>query len=212
MDTMQASLGALSNQEALFDLMLALGLSAACGFRVFIPLLALSMAAVLGHIDLPSSFDWVESKEALVIFAIASLLEVAGYFIPWFDHLLDVIATPAAVIAGSLITASLTPEMDPAAKWALAVIAGGGTAGATKGLLNALRVGSTTVSGGLTNPILAGIELVLAIALSFLALTLPVLTVVLLIGAALMAIYLLRRFFKVQAKSAEMPSSDVTAP
>jgi hypothetical protein len=97
--------------QTVVEVMLAISLSAAAGFRVFIPLLALSTASVLGHVDLPARFDWIENPQAMTLFAIAALLEIIGYSIPWFDHLLDIVATPAAIISGTIVAASLASEM-----------------------------------------------------------------------------------------------------
>ncbi|HEY9906018.1 MAG TPA: DUF4126 domain-containing protein [Thermosynechococcaceae cyanobacterium] len=168
--------------NTLIELMLAISLSAASGFRVFAPLFALSAAAVLGHIDLPTNFDWIENPQALILFTIALTLEVIGYSIPWFDHLLDVLATPAAIVAGTVVVASVAPDLDPLAKWTLAIVAGGGTAGLTKSVLNLLRGTSTAASGGLANPLFALLELAIAGLLSLLALTVPVVAGLLVIG------------------------------
>lgn len=183
------------NFDTLIELMLAISLSAAAGFRVFVPLLALSAASVLGHIDLPPNFDWIENPQALGLFAIACVLEIIGYSIPWMDHLLDVLATPAAIITGTLLAASVAPEMDPLVKWTLALAAGGGTAGLTKGLMNILRATSTAVSGGLTNPIFSALELVAATVLSALAITVPAIAIAFVIGGIGFTIYKIRSFF-----------------
>lgn len=159
--------------DTLVEVMLGISLSAAAGFRVFVPLLVLSSAAVVGHLDLPVDLDWAETPQALVVFAVACLLEVSGYYIPWFDHLLDIVATPAAILAGTIVAASVAPEMNPLVHWTLALVVGGGTAGVTKGLMNLLRGTSTAASGGLTNPLVATVELVIAVVLSVLAVTLP---------------------------------------
>jgi hypothetical protein len=180
--------------HTLLEVALGISLSAATGFRIFVPFLALSVAAVFGHLDFPSNLDWVETPQALIVFAIAAVLEVSGYYLPWFDHLLDTVATPAAMIAGTIVSAALAPDMDPVAQWTLALVAGGGTAGLTKGLMNLLRIGSTAISGGLTNPVLATVELLLAVGLSVLALTVPVLGVVLVIGGLSLIIQRVARF------------------
>ncbi|XQQ07959.1 MAG: DUF4126 domain-containing protein [Leptolyngbya sp. IPPAS B-1204] len=99
--------------EILLDFLLGISLSAASGFRVFIPLLVMSVAAVIGHIDLPPDFDWIETNQALLVFAIASAAEIAGYYIPFVDHFLDIILTPAAIVAGTLITASILLTQTP---------------------------------------------------------------------------------------------------
>lgn len=164
------------NGETVLDLLLGISLSAATGFRVFLPLLIVSLGAVLGHLDLPPAFDWAESGEAVVILAIASLIEVVGYYIPFLDATLDLIAAPAAIVAGTWITASLTSGLNPVLQWTLAIIAGGGTAGLTQGLSSIIRALSIAIFAGLTNPVIATIELVLAIAITLLAIAIPAIT------------------------------------
>ena len=185
----------LFNLHTFIEILLGISLSAASGFRVFVPLLVLSAAAVIGHIDLPTNFDWVETPQALAVFAVACALEIGGYYIPWFDHLLDVAATPAAILVGTVVTASLAPDMNPLVQWTLALAAGGGTAGITKGLTNLLRATSTATSGGLANPIVATVELVIAIVLSVLAVTLPVVAGFAVIGLLAIALSKLWQFF-----------------
>src|SRR5437764_9696014 len=115
--------------ETLLSICVGIGLSAACGFRVFVPLVIMSVAALTGHLTLARGFEWIGSYPALVAFAVATCLEIAGYYIPWVDHLLDTVATPAAIIAGTLVSASLVADVSPLLRWALAIIAGGGAAG-----------------------------------------------------------------------------------
>jgi hypothetical protein len=187
----------LFNLDTLISLMLGISLSAATGFRVFVPLLVMSAAAVLGHVDLPADFDWIESDQALILFAVASLLEIVGYYIPWLDHILDIVSTPAAIIAGTIVTASAAPDaMNPLVQWTTALLAGGGAAGLTKGMNNILRVISTAISGGLTNPVIATIELTLAVVLAVLAVTVPVVAIVLVIGLWTFAIQKIRKAFR----------------
>src|SRR6266568_2193185 len=115
--------------ETLLSICVGIGLSAACGFRVFVPLLVMSIAALSGHLTLAHGFEWIGSYPALVAFAVATCLEIAGYYIPWVDHLLDTVATPVAIIAGTLVSASMVTDLSPFLKWTLAIIAGGGAAG-----------------------------------------------------------------------------------
>lgn len=189
--------------DTFLELLLAISLSAAAGFRVFVPLLILSAAAVLGHVDLPTRFDWIENPPALVLFGTASVLEIIGYSIPWFDHLLDVVATPAAIIAGTIVAASLTPEMDPLVQWTLALVAGGGAAGLTKTLMNLIRGGSTVTTGGLANPILAAIELFMAIGLSVAAIVAPVIAGGIVISVFGLAFYKLNQLINRRCQSSQ---------
>src|ERR1051326_1467822 len=141
--------------EILLSVCIGIGLSAACGFRVFVPLLVMSIAAMSGHLTLAKGFDWIGSYPALIAFSIATFLEIGAYYIPWLDHFLDVLATPAAIIAGSIITASVVSGMSPFLKWSLAIIAGGGVAGTVQAATVLARGVSFAGTGGLGNPLVA---------------------------------------------------------
>jgi len=160
--------------ETLLSVCLGLGLSAACGFRVFVPLLILSGGARLGWVELGGSFEWLGSQAALVVFAVATVLEIAAYYVPWIDNLLDSVASPVAVAAGVVTTASVVTGMDPLLKWTLAVIAGGGLAGAVQAVTATGRLASTVTTGGLANPLVSTLEAGGAVGLALLALVLPV--------------------------------------
>jgi hypothetical protein len=168
--------------ETLLSLLIGIGLSAACGFRVFVPLLVVSIAAHTGHLTLAKSFAWMGSDAALIAFGIATALEIAAYYVPWLDNLLDTIASPAAVIAGTIVTASLVTDMSPFLKWTLAVIAGGGVAGLVQSATVVTRGTSTATTGGLANPILATAELAGSVVTSVASLVVPVLVVLVILG------------------------------
>jgi hypothetical protein len=159
--------------EILLSVCLGIGLSAACGFRVFVPLLVMSVASISGHLDLSSGFGWIGTYPALVAFAVATAVEVAGYYIPWVDNALDTVATPIAVVAGIVVAASCITGMSPLLRWTLAIVAGGGVAGAVQGLTATTRVAATAATGGFGNPLVATAEAGGAVALSILAIALP---------------------------------------
>jgi hypothetical protein len=163
--------------DTLLAVSLGIGLSAACGFRVFVPLLVMSVASISGHLTLAHGFEWIGSYPALVTFSAATCAEVAGYYIPWVDHLLDTVATPAAIVAGTVTTAAMVGDMSPFLKWTLAAIAGGGVAGVVQGTTVLVRGASTLTTGGLGNPLFATVELGGALFTSFLALLAPLLAV-----------------------------------
>ena len=144
--------------ELLLSICVGVGLSAACGFRIFVPLLVMSIAANAGHLHLAPSFAWIGSPGALVTFSLATVLEVGAYYIPWLDHFLDTLATPAAVVAGSIVTASMVTDVSPFLKWTLAVIAGGGVAGGVQATTVLARALSFTGTGGLANPLVSTVE------------------------------------------------------
>jgi len=161
--------------ETLFSICVGVGLSAACGFRVFVPLLVMSVASLTGHLPLAHGFEWIGTYPALIAFSVATCVEIMGYYVPWLDHLLDTIASPAAIMAGTLITASTVTDIGPLWKWSLAIIAGGGAAGLVQGTTVATRAGSLASTGGLANPIVATLELAGAFIVSILAIIVPLL-------------------------------------
>lgn len=160
--------------ETLLSIALGLGLAAACGFRVFVPILVMSVAVRSGHLAVTPSFDWVASDVALVCFGVATLLETAGYFIPWVDNLLDTVATPTAVVAGILATGSVITDMSPFLRWTLAVLAGGGVTTGVQALTVAGRQLSSVATLGVGNPLVATLEAFGAVAMALLSIALPV--------------------------------------
>ena len=179
----------------LMGLCIGIGLSATCGFRIFIPMLGMSIASKAGHLTLSHGFEWIASWPAIIAFSIAVIIEVCGYYIPWVDNLLDSIATPTAIIAGTIITASMVTDVSPLLRWALAIIAGGGTAGAIQGATVLVRGTSTVTTGGIANPIVSTGELIISIIGTIIAIVLPVLAMV------IIAIFLLKILLKRKKRS-----------
>jgi len=171
---------------------LGIGLSAACGFRIFLPLLFVGLAQHGGYVDLGANFAWMASSEALICFGIASILEIGAYYIPWLDNLLDTMAVPAATVAGTIATASVVQDMGPLMTWSTAIIAGGGTAGLLKSGGAIVRGGSTAMTGGLGNPVVSTFENILAVVLAISSLFLPVLVAIVVV---FLLIAVLRRIF-----------------
>lgn len=160
--------------ETALSVLVGIGLSAAAGFRVFVPLLVLSLAQRSGHLDVAAGFAWVGSDAALVAFAIATAVEILGYYVPWVDHALDVVATPAALVAGVVLTASVVTGLDPFLRWTLAVLAGGGAAATFQGLTAGARGISTLTTGGLGNPVVSTAEAGVSAGLALLAVAVPI--------------------------------------
>jgi hypothetical protein len=170
--------------ETVLSILVGIGLSAACGFRVFVPLLVMSVASTSGHLTLSSGFEWIGTNPALVAFAVATAAEIAGYYIPWVDNLLDLIASPAAVVAGIIVMASSVAGVNPFIRWSLAIIAGGGIAATFQTITGLARATSTATTAGLGNPVVSTMEAAGATAFSILAIAIP------LAGVAAIAILL----------------------
>ena len=179
------------------------------GFRVFVlDVLVMSIRQpTQGHLHLSSGFTWLASAPALLTLAIAAVVEVIAYYIPGVDNLLDALAAPAALIAGTVVAAAVMADLPPLVKWSTAVIAGGGAAGLTQGITSLLRLKSTTLTAGLGNHALATGELGGALGLSLLALAAHAsLALAALALFCWFAIRLLRRLFR------ESASGEVRAP
>jgi len=164
--------------ETILGLVIGICLSAACGFRVFVPLLGMSIAALTGHVPLAPGFEWIGTWPALIAFATATVVEVGTYYIPWVDNAMDVLMTPVAIAAGVIVTASLLGDMSPFLKWSLVVIAGGGVSGLVHVGTVAVRAGSSGTTGGSANFLVSTAELVGAILVTILAVLLPFLCLV----------------------------------
>ncbi|MCW5573947.1 MAG: DUF4126 domain-containing protein [Steroidobacteraceae bacterium] len=182
--------------ETLLSVALGIGLAAAVGLRVFLPLAITAAAAALGHVDLSPSFAWLASPPALVTLSVATVLELLAYYVPGVDNLLDAIATPAAVVAGAVVAAAVMADLPPLVKWTTAIIAGGGAAGVTQGLTALLRAKSTAMTGGLGNGVLATGELGGSILLTLLAIAAPVIAVGIVVLAAWLGVRLVRRLLR----------------
>ena len=174
--------------DTLLSICIGIGLSAACGFRIFMPLLVMSIASLTGDLTLAPGFEWIGTYPAVGTFAVASSLEIAAYYVPWVDNMLDTIAVPAATVAGTIVMASSVSEMSPFLQWALAVIVGGGTAGTIQGFTTITRLASTATTGGLGNPLVSTIEAGGSVAMSVLAITLPVVAALAVIGVLYFAV------------------------
>lgn len=179
--------------DQLIAIAIGLGLAAACGFRVFVPLFAASVAAHSGSLPVTAGFDWLGSQAAMVAFGSATLLEVGAYYVPWLDHALDVIATPAAMIAGMVASAAVMVDVPPLLKWTVVLIGGGGIAGLMQGATVALRAKSGIFTGGLANVAVSSLELVGAAGTAILAIVLPLLGLALVVVLLFYSARMLRR-------------------
>ncbi len=195
--------------EILLALGLGLGLSAASGFRVFVPLLGLGLAGLAGWVTLPSGAEWLGTWPACLALGAATLLEIGGYYIPWLDHLLDSLATPLAALAGSLLALAAFHDFPPAIRWLLAVVAGGGASSLVQLGTVTLRGLSTGTTGGLANPLVATLEAGASLALTLAALLLPVLALVLTLALVGGLAWLLLRALRSRRPEANRQSGDL---
>lgn len=187
--------------DIIVGLLVGIGLASAIGFRVFIPLFLVSLSAYFNWIpfDLGNNWQWLGSSTAVIAFGVGMLVETLGYYIPWVDNLLDTITAPTAAIAGTMMMAIQLDTLDSEfLKWALAIIAGGGTASLVSGATAGSRATSSATTGGVGNPVLSTAEIGTAGALgttSLLSLNFPILLIVLVLFLALV-FFLIYKVYK----------------
>ena len=178
--------------ETILSIFLGVGLSASVGFRVFLPLFALSLAAYFNLWELNDSWLWIGSTTAVFTLGIATVVEIVAYYIPVVDNTLDTIAIPLATIAGTAVMVSTVADLSPVITWALAIIAGGGTAAAVKSSASATRLGSTVSTAGIGNPVVSTIETGTSIIMSIVSIFLPILAIIL----VLFIFYMMYKLYK----------------
>ena len=191
----------MSDLDLALSIALGVGLAAATGFRVFLPMLVVSVAAYTGHLPLGENFAWLATPGALIMLGVAALVEILAYYIPGVDNLLDVLATPAAVVAGTLVSAAVITDLPPMLKWTTAIIAGGGVAGLTQGVTALLRAKSTVLTAGVGNPVIATAELGGSLLVSLLALAAPLIALLVVIVFLWLAMRLIRRIARSASSS-----------
>ncbi len=178
--------------ETIISIFLGIGLAASVGFRVFVPLFALSLASFFNVWELNESWVWISSLTAVITLGVATLVEIFAYYIPYIDNVLDSIAIPLAAIAGTAVMVSTVADLSPAITWALAIIAGGGTAAAVAGSSGATRLVSTATTGGIANPVVSTIETGTSIVMSVFSIFIPVIAFIFVI----IILYVIFRLYK----------------
>jgi hypothetical protein len=183
----------MSDFDLALSVALGVGLAAATGLRLFLPMLVASAAAYTGHLPLSENFAWLGTLPALILLGVAAVVEILAYYIPGVDNLLDTLAIPAAFVAGTVVAAAVMTDLPPMVKWAAAVIAGGGIAGATQSVTTLVRAKSTAFTGGLGNPVIATAEFGGSLIVSLLALAAPLLTLIAIVLVLWLGLRWLRR-------------------
>ena len=186
----------MSEYDIVVSVALGVGLAAAVGFRVFLPFLVMGGAAYTGHLTLSDGLQWLATPTALAMLSVAAIAEILAYYIPGVDNLLDTIATPTALVAGTIAAAAVMTDLPPIVKWTTAVIAGGGAAGVTQSVTSLLRAKSTVFTGGLGNAAVSTSEAGGALLVSLLALLAPLAALALVVGFCWVGIRFMRRVFR----------------
>lgn len=175
---------------------IGIGLAAATGFRVFLPMFVVSLASYFDWIPMNEHFEWLAGLPTLITTGIATIIEILAYYIPFVDHLLDTVSIPMATVAGSILFASQFAELGTFPQWALALIAGGGTAATISSGFAGIRAASTATTGGLGNSMVGTTETAGAGIMSILAMAAPVMAAIFAIITLIVVIIFGRKAWK----------------
>jgi len=195
------------NAEIVVAAALGISLAGSAGFRVFVPMLAASIAAHLGVFPVQDGFEWLAGWPAMICFGTATLVEIAAYYIPVVDNLLDTITTPMAVAAGTLLMTSILPIDNGMFKWLTGFIVGGGMAAMVQSGTVVTRLASTAATGGTANPVLVTVEHAAAIGSSLLSLLLPLIAAAAFVVLGIVIVVVFRK--RIFQKNADTPPAGI---
>lgn len=189
--------------ESLIILCTGLTLSAACGFRAFVPPLAMSIAVREGNYPVAPGFEWIGSDAALTALTVATIVEILAYYVPVVDNFLDTIEIPTVLAVGTMLTAASLGDVDPLLRWSIALIAGGGSAEIVEGFTVLTRLASTTTTAGLGNPIVSTAEAMSSATLSIMAINIPIIAAIVIAIVLYFAVNKVLKHFKKPARQTE---------
>ncbi|MDP3377836.1 MAG: DUF4126 domain-containing protein [Brevundimonas sp.] len=173
--------------------LLALGLAAASGLRIFVPLFMAALAAKfqLFGIELNDGMLWMTSNTAIAALGLATVIEIVSDKVPVLDNALHAIGLIARPVAGALVAGSMFVGLDPTAAAIAGIIVGAPTALAFGAAQGGTRAASTLSTAGMANPLLSVVDDLVSVGTVMIAFLMPLLIpVVILIGfLVLRAVY-----------------------
>lgn len=183
--------------ELIWSIALGVTLSAAAGFRAFLPLFLLGVMQrydlMAGH-SLGSGFAWISSDTGILCLSVATTVEVLADKIPAVDHALDSLMTLLRPLAGGASVVAVLSPTDPVFAYVSALVLAGTTTLPIHLGKSLLRFGSNAVTGGAAAPALSTLEDVSAGAAVALSLLLPVFAVIFAVLGVWLAVTLWRRW------------------
>jgi O-antigen ligase len=159
--------------DQVFVFLVGIGLAAAVGLRIFIPILVVSIFAYTGNLTLSTYFTWIGYLPILILLIILSIIEVIAYYVVWLDNYLDAIEHPLSIISGIIIIGAVITEFNPYLKWLLALLIGGAVSGTINASTSLIRLKISAETGGSKNFILSTTEAVIAVILSITSIYYP---------------------------------------
>jgi hypothetical protein len=179
------------------------GLAASAGLNAYIPLLTMGLLARYTElIHLPSSSQWLTNGWALAILTVLLAVEFVADKVPMIDHVNDVIQTVVRPTAGGLafgagagsetVTVSDPGQFFSSNQW-LPIAVGVVIAFGVHGVKSVARPVINATTAGFGAPVASTAEDATSIVMSLVAIILPVLVLLFLLGFAILLPWTLRR-------------------
>lgn len=185
------------------ELMTGFGLASAAGLNAYIPLLSMGLLGRYTNlVNLPSGWSWLENGWVLGIVAVLLIVEIVADKIPALDSINDTIQTFVRPTSGGIVfgsgTAAQTAAVANPAEFArtgqwVPIAIGVVTALVVHLTKTAVRPAANVVTAGVAAPVLSTIEDVTSFGLTFAAILIPALVLLILIALFWGAFWLLRR-------------------
>lgn len=185
------------------EFMTGLGLASAAGLNAYIPLLSMGL---LGRytdlVNLPAGWAWLQNGWVIGIVAALLVIEIVADKIPALDSINDTVQTFVRPTAGGIVfgsgTAAQTAAVaDPAefartGQW-VPVAIGVVTALVVHLTKTTIRPAANVATAGVAAPVLSTIEDVTSVGLTFIAILIPAMVLIVLVALIWAAVSLLRR-------------------
>lgn len=188
-----------------YQLGLGISLSACTGLRAFLPILVVSLLARFHFLKIGNGFEWIGSDATIIVFAVATIIEILADKIGGLDNFLDSIGFVVKPVAATILFSSIFTDIDPFLALVLGLVVGGGTAGAVHFKKASVRALSTLFTFTIVNPIISFIEDLLVSVMVFLSFIAPYIVILMFIFLGCYIFKKLKTIKKPLAKSSELP-------
>ena len=185
------------------ELMTGFGLATAAGLNAYIPMLSMGLLdRYTTLVNLPHGWDWLANGWVIAIVAVLLMIEIVADKVPALDSVNDAVQTFVRPTAGGIVfgsgTAAQTAAVSDPAEFArtgqwVPVVIGVVTALAVHLTKTAVRPAANVATAGLAAPVLSTIEDFTSVGLTFIAILIPALVLIVLIALVGAAVWLLRR-------------------
>ncbi|MCW1959203.1 MAG: DUF4126 domain-containing protein [Mycobacterium sp.] len=185
------------------ELMTGFGLATAAGLNAYIPLLSMGLLdRYTNLVNLPAGWSWLANGWVIAIVAVLLVVEIVADKIPALDTVNDAVQTFVRPTSGGIVFASGTAAQtaavtDPgefarSGQW-VPVVIGVVTALVVSLTKTAVRPVANVATAGVAAPVLSTAEDITSVSLTFVAILIPALVLIILIAMIWAAVWLLRR-------------------